>query len=207
MRSPSPPVRTSIPLTGWGRSMPSVCHVDTVTSDFQIRARVRQAGPRGVLARGLGRSYGDAAQNAGGTVLDMTTRRSILSFDESAGEVHVEAGVSIDQLIHELLPRGWFVPVSPGTRRVTVGGAIAADIHGKNHDQDGSFGAHVTELTLITAEGQVRRLHRGEPLFWATVGGMGLTGVIVRARLHREKTIPENNNRVGLFFSRPKIMR
>ncbi|TWP38614.1 FAD-binding oxidoreductase [Leekyejoonella antrihumi] len=170
-------------LTGWGRTAASVADVFTVDDDEQVAMLVGSAGRRGVLARGLGRSYGDAAQNAGGLVLDMTARRAILQVDEATGVVEVEAGVSMDQLIRELLPLGWFVPVSPGTRQVTVGGAIAADVHGKNHHRDGSFGAHVQELTLVTGDGRVRRVVAGEPLFWATVGGMGLTGVILRARI------------------------
>ena len=184
---PHPLDLARVALTGWGHTAASVCALATATSDDQVANRVRAVGPRGLLARGLGRSYGDAAQNAGGTVLDMTASRRILGFDESAGVVHVEAGVSIDKLIRELLPRGWFVPVSPGTRQVTVGGAIASDVHGKNHHKDGSFGAHVEELTLVTADGQVRSLERSAPLFWATVGGMGLTGVILRARVRMKR--------------------
>ncbi len=172
-----------VALSGWGRTAPSVSEVDPVTTDARIAERVRDAGPRGVLARGLGRSYGDAAQNGGGVVLDMTRRRAVLSVDPTTGVVEAEAGVSIDQLIRELLPHGWFVPVTPGTRQVTVGGAIASDVHGKNHHTHGSFGHHVQALTLLTADGSVRRLGPDDPLFWATVGGMGLTGVILRAAI------------------------
>lgn len=156
-------------------------------SDEQVADAVSAAGRRGVLARGLGRSYGDAAQNAGGTVLDMTGRDAILAIDSVTGCVEVEAGVSIDRLIRTLLPKGWFVPVSPGTRQVTIGGAIAADVHGKNHHRDGSFGNHVQQITLVTGDGQVRLVTAGEPLFWATVGGMGLTGVILRARVRMKR--------------------
>lgn len=151
--------------------------------DEIVAETIEGAGRRGVLARGLGRTYGDAAQNAGGVVIDMTGRDAILAVDASTGVIDVEAGVSIDRLIRELLPQGWFVPVTPGTRQVTVGGAIAADVHGKNHHRDGSFGNHVEEITLVTGDGQVRRVGTADPLFWATVGGMGLTGVILRARL------------------------
>ncbi|MDQ2850582.1 MAG: FAD-binding oxidoreductase [Allobranchiibius sp.] len=170
-------------LTGWGNTCPSVAEIVAPRSEEQIAEVISRAGGRGVLARGLGRSYGDAAQNGGGTVLDMTGRDRILAIDAVSGVVEVEAGVSIDQLIRALLPLGLFVPVSPGTRQVTVGGAIAADVHGKNHHVDGSFGDHVQEITLITGDGQTHRLTSVDPLFWATVGGMGLTGVIVRARV------------------------
>ncbi|MDA8439848.1 MAG: FAD-binding protein, partial [Propionibacterium sp.] len=117
-----------VELSGWGRTAPSVAEVDEVTTDARIAERVRDAGPRGVLARGLGRSYGDAAQNGGGVVLDMTGRRAVVSVDQATGVVEAQAGVSIDQLIRELLVHGWFVPVTPGTRQVTVGGAIASDV-------------------------------------------------------------------------------
>lgn len=174
-------------LTGWGNTCPSVADVVAPRSEEQIAEVVSRAGGRGVLARGLGRSYGDAAQNAGGMVLDMTGRDRILAIDPVSRVVEVEAGVSIDQLIRALLPLGLFVPVSPGTRQVTVGGAIAADVHGKNHHVDGSFGDHVQEITMITGDGQIRRLTGEDPLFWATVGGMGLTGVIVRARVRMKR--------------------
>jgi len=139
---------------------------------------------RGVLARGLGRSYGDAAQNAGGDVV-MLPRDGAVEIDVVAAEVQVDGGVSLDRLIRELLPHGLFVPVTPGTRFVTVGGAIACDIHGKNHHVDGTFGQHVRSLDLVDASGQVRRLTPDgtSELFWATVGGLGLTGVVVSARL------------------------
>lgn len=137
-----------------------------------------------MLARGLGRSYGDAAQNAGGVVLDMTAMTRIHRIDADAAEVDVDAGVSLDTLLRTLFPLGLTLPVQPGTRQVSVGGAIAADVHGKNHHVDGSFGRHVRSLDLLTADGELRRLTPAGPdpeLFWATVGGMGLTGVVVRA--------------------------
>src|SRR6202030_4210248 len=100
-------------------------------------------GRRGVVPRGLGRAYGDAAQRAGGVVIDLTGLDRVLAVDTAAGTVTVEGGVSLDALMRRFLPDGWVVAVSPGTRHVTVGGAVAADIHGKNHHRDGSFCAHV----------------------------------------------------------------
>jgi decaprenylphospho-beta-D-ribofuranose 2-oxidase len=139
--------------------------------------------PRGLVARGLGRSDGDAAQNADGHVVDMTTRARISRFDRVAGVVDVDSGLSLDALLRHTIPRGWFVPVTPGTRHVTVGGAIAADIHGKNHHASGSFGGHVREFDLLCADGETRTVRPDSELFWATVGGMGLTGIVLRATI------------------------
>jgi decaprenylphospho-beta-D-ribofuranose 2-oxidase len=175
----------TVQLTGWGRTAPTPARLAPVTGEEQARAVLRRHTDRGVLARGLGRSYGDAAQNAGGDVLDMTAADRVLAADLAAGEVEAEAGISLDRLTTRFVPLGFFVPVTAGTRYVTVGGAIAADIHGKNHHQAGSFAQHVRWLDLLTADGEVRRIgpDRDPELFWATAGGMGLTGVILRARI------------------------
>lgn len=172
-------------LTGWGRTSPSSASVVAARDAQEVVRAVRTAGARGVIARGLGRSYGDVAQNGGGLVLDMTGLNRILRLDDERGRVTVEAGCSFAELIDACLPRGWFVPVTPGTSHVTVGGAIAADVHGKNHHRDGSIGRHIVEIVLVDPSGEARRLGpESEPeLFWATVGGLGLTGVIVEATL------------------------
>ncbi|MEU1721975.1 FAD-binding oxidoreductase [Nonomuraea sp. NPDC005692] len=167
-------------LTGWGRTSPTPAVLRRPRSLAELRDLVVAAPGRGVVARGLGRSYGDAAQNAGGLVLDCTGLDA-WSFDEHTGVVTAAGGVSLHEVMTALVPRGWFVPVSPGTRHVTVGGAVAADVHGKNHHRDSSFGAHVRSLTLVTADGAARVLRPGDPLFRATVGGMGLTGVVAEA--------------------------
>lgn len=181
------PTSTRRPLTGWGRTAPAVAEVVAVRSPDDVVALLSSAAPRrGILPRGLGRSYGDAAQNSGGLVLDMTGLDRVLAVDAEQAVVHVEAGASIDRLTRVLLPLGLWLPVVPGTRQVTVGGAIAADVHGKNHHVAGSFGAHVLGLDLVTPDGRLRTLTPDGPeseLFWATVGGMGLTGVVVRATL------------------------
>jgi decaprenylphospho-beta-D-ribofuranose 2-oxidase len=183
---------TTSRLTGWGRTAPTTARVVVPRTPDDVAAAVAAAGPRGIIARGLGRSYGDPAQNAGGTVLDMTGLATPPRIDDS-GVAVVDAGVSLDTLMRAALPLGWWVPVLPGTRQVTIGGAIGADVHGKNHHTNGSFGNHVLWLDLVTADGAVRRLTPDGPdaeLFWVTVGGMGLTGVVVRAavQLHRTES-------------------
>lgn len=172
-------------LTGWGGTVPSLACLRHPSAVDDVRRALSEAGPRGVLARGLGRSYGDAAQNAGGDVLDMTGLAAVHHLDVDAGVVTVDAGLSLDALMRMLVPFGLWVTVTPGTRYVTVGGAIACDIHGKNHHLDGSFSRSVLSLQLVTPDGELRTVTPdGDPdLFSATAGGMGLTGVVVRATL------------------------
>ncbi|HWD03106.1 MAG TPA: FAD-binding oxidoreductase [Amycolatopsis sp.] len=178
-------------LTGWGRTAGTVADVLSTPDVEAIAKAVTTAGPRGVIARGLGRSYGDPAQNAGGLVVDMTALDRIHSIDPDSGLVDLDAGVSLDKLMREALPHGLWVPVLPGTRQVTIGGAIANDIHGKNHHSAGSFGNHVVSMDLLTADGQIRTLTPEGPeseLFWATVAGVGLTGIVTRATIRMKKT-------------------
>ena len=135
------------------------------------------------LTRGLGRAYGDAALPAPGDlrIAGSTLADRILGFNADTGDITAEAGLSLDELYRALLPRGWFTPVTPGTRFVTLGGMVAADVHGRNHHVDGCFGRHVHALRMRVADGRVVTCSRTEhaDLFFATIGGMGLTGHIL----------------------------
>src|SRR3954454_15255552 len=142
------------------------------------------AGRTGVIARGQGRAYGDAAIGMA-TTLSSSRLNRMRRFDPASGELTVEAGVTIADILATFVPRGFFLKVVPGTKFVSIGGAIASDIHGKNHHRDGSFGDHVQPLRLALPSGQIVDCARAEnaELFPATIGGMGLTGVIVEATL------------------------
>src|SRR4051794_28762940 len=157
-------------LSGWGRlkSPGREVHVDDLS-----RA------PEASISRGLGRSYGDSSlPPAGGTAINTVRADRVLEFDEVTGSFRAEAGLSLREMNRITLPRGWFTPVSPGTHFVTLGGMVAADVHGKNHHVAGCFGSHVRRVKLRVADGRVLEcgpdLERD--LFRATVGGMGLTG-------------------------------
>ena len=138
----------------------------------------------GAIPRGMGRSYGDAAQLGGGLVVQLSALREF-ELDEHKAVLTAQAGCTVGQLLAALVPRGWMLPVVPGTQHVSIGGAIASDIHGKNHGAAGTFGQHVDGLALLTSAGELRELAPGlqDGLFEATVGGMGLTGIIVSARI------------------------
>lgn len=172
-------------VTGWGRTPVSASRVVRAASRDDLASAAKHAGPRGIIARGLGRSYGDSAMNAGGTVVESTRVSGVLDLDDDAGIVRVLAGTSIDELLREIVPRGWFVPVTPGTRYITIGGAIGSDVHGKDHHASGSFGAHVRSMVLAVPDGTCLTLtpesHPEE--FWATCGGLGLTGTILEATI------------------------
>lgn len=168
-------------VSGWGR-FPRVTAVVERPRDEATLRRMIGKGP--VIARGNGRSYGDSAAQPEGT-LDMRGFSHLMEFDDTTGVLIAEAGVLLGDVISAFLPRGWFPPVTPGTKFVTLGGMIAADVHGKNHRRDGSIGRHVDWVEVMGADGVIRRASaRGNSdLFGKTVGGMGLTGVILRCAL------------------------
>lgn len=184
-------------LSGWGRHPRFECRV-SAPADAGALAERLSAGA--AIARGAGRAYGDSAMNVANTI-EMRRFNRMVSFDEGAGRLVAEAGVRLGDIIAAFLPRGWFPMVTPGTRDVTLGGMIAADVHGKNHHKDGSMAASVDWVELMGTDGVVKRCSptRNKALFEWTLGGMGLTGVILRAAIRlrpvesgwvRQETVP-----------------
>lgn len=165
-------------LSGWGRYPVVDCQVHRPRDTAAVSRAIMETG---AIARGNGRSYGDSALSRTNTI-DMRGFDHMLAFDDATGQLVAEAGVLLSDVVATFLPRGWFPAVTPGTRYVTLGGMVAADVHGKNHHIDGSFGNFVDWLDVIGADGQLTRCSRIEnpDLFEWTIGGMGLTGVIVR---------------------------
>lgn len=189
-RDAGPEGPTRAILRGWGGGEGVPTELSRPRSVQQLQAALELARARlggrdglpGAIVRGLGRSYGDAAQLSNGLVFDATELKGI-DLDRERGSVKAGAGVTLAELLDRLVPEGWLVPVLPGTQHVTVGGAIASDIHGKNHGVAGTFGAHVNSLELLNASGELLELHAGDELFEATLGGMGLTGIITSAEI------------------------
>lgn len=169
-------------VRGWGGGPGAAVSLISPADVDQLRDCLRESGRRAAIARGMGRSYGDAAQLADGLVLDITRLKGF-QLDRERGVVTAGAGVTLSEVLSATVPAGWIVPVVPGTQHVTVGGAIASDIHGKNHGSAGTLGSHVEALRLLTADGEVLDLIPGDELFGATLGGMGLTGVILSAQI------------------------
>lgn len=175
----APPV-----LTGWGRAHQARSTVISPGDVPDLELKVREH-PGPVLARGCGSSYGDAATCSGGTVLEMTSRRELLHLDVENGIAVAEAGLTLGSLLTLTAPHGWRPPVLPGTPDVTLGGAVAANIHGKNHPDAGSFGRHVDWLVVLSGDLEPRLISPAThpDQFWATVGGLGLTGPILMVAL------------------------
>ncbi|MEE2755762.1 MAG: FAD-binding oxidoreductase [Myxococcota bacterium] len=168
-------------LAGWGRYPTSSCLATRAERPKDLASALKDRGDSSMLAYGHGRSYGDAALISNGKAVLTRRLNRLLEFDPVTGWVRCEAGVSIKELNEIFVGRGYFPPVVPGTQYVTLGGALANDIHGKNHHVDGSFSDHVRNVDILTATGEIVRCDaETEPdLFWATVGGLGLTGIIL----------------------------
>ncbi len=180
-----------VATTSWGRVVQGQSRVgepaflDELLADLVPPPAATGALVTTVLAHGLGRSYGDVCLNDGGGLLRMSRLDRIIAADWTTGVVRAEAGLTIGGLLEIGVPRGWFVPVTPGTKFVTLGGAVANDVHGKNHGEAGTFGCHVRALGLLRSDGflleigPTQRTH----LFAATIGGLGLTGIIAWVEL------------------------
>ena len=149
----------------------------------------RAEGP--FLAYGYGRSYGDVPVNDGGALLQTSSLNRVLSFDRDSGVLHCEAGTSLQDILSFCVPAGWFLPVTPGTQFVSLGGAVANDVHGKNHHCAGTFGCHVLGFDLVRSNGETMwcSLTENKPLFAATIGGLGLTGLILTVKLQLKKIV------------------
>lgn len=175
------------PMSSWGLLSRDPHHVVELSDRSAVPMTLRDAG-RGI-AHGAGRSYGDVPLNSGGTLWDTTRLDRFVSFDELTGVLVCEAGLLLKEIQDVFVPRGWKLPVTPGTQLVTVGGAIANDVHGKNHHVDGTFGDHVLRLTLARTDGELIECGPDARAEWfeATVGGMGLTGVILTAALQLKR--------------------
>jgi len=187
--------------SSWGR-YPHATPRSVTNISWLDDVRIRQSDAPN-LAFGLGRSYGDVCLNDGGNVLCMEYCNNLLAFDVQRGIVRAAAGVSIAQLLAVVVPHGWFVPVTPGTKFVTLGGALANDVHGKNHHRSGTFGCHITSFELVRSDGSrtICSQSQHSELFAATIGGLGLTGIITWVELQlipiASRLVVEESVKVG----------
>jgi len=172
----------------WGR-YPRAAHARAIPIRWRTDPLPLDDAEASVLPFAMGRSYGDSCLNDGGVLLDVTGLDRLISFDQERGVLRCEAGVTLAEILALVVPRGWFLPVVPGTRWVSVGGAIANDIHGKNHHRAGTFGCHVSRLELLRSTGErlTCSLGKNSSLFRATIGGLGLTGVILWAEIQLKR--------------------
>lgn len=189
------------PRSGWGNNFHSLSSLVKAATFEEARQIVAEAdSPRGLLPVGLHRSYGDSALNSGGTVIDLTALNYI-KIDQAAKTAVVGAGATITQLERAALASSLYPPVVPGTGFVTMGGAIAADIHGKSHHRTGSFSHSVRRLTLLLSSGEIAEYTPKDVEFWASIGGLGLTGIVLEVEVElREVT----SNSVFVLESRVK---
>ena len=191
-------------ICGWGRNSYAKVNIFEPFSEEQIKEKIQDARKQSLITRGLGRAYGDSAQLDKETVIFLKNFNSV-KIDKNKNEMTAQGGISFDEILSIIIPQGYFLPVSPGTRYVTVGGAIAADVHGKNHHKDGTFGKNVKRLLLMDGKGELLELgqhdksEENRSKFWATVGGMGMTGVILEATF---SLIPISSSFISVETSR-----
>ena len=193
-------------VQGWGRNISAEVNIFEPDNENSLKNIILNAEKESLIARGLGRSYGDSAQLDKKNVISLQKFNSF-ELDAENSLITAQSGVSFDELLKYIVPRGFFLPVSPGTRFVTVGGAIASDVHGKNHHIDGSFGKNVKRILLFDGNGKLHNLkpnsekNKNSEKFWSTVGGMGLTGVIIEATF---KLIPITSSYIKVDTKRFK---
>lgn len=171
--------------TAWGMYPRVECNRFTLRQETNVEEIISNHSP--LIPFGNGRSYGDSALSE--NIIDLTPRNYFIDFDESSGLLHVQAGVLLSEILEVFVPRGWFLKVTPGTKLITVGGAIASDVHGKNHHIEGCFSECVQAFNIMLATGEtVLCSKEATPeLFKATCGGQGLTGVILDAKIFLKK--------------------
>jgi len=176
-------------LSGWGRFPVETCRVFRPEKRAGLAAILASGGEPSYIARGLGRSYGDAALNRGGGVISFERLNRLIAFDPETDVLECEAGVTFAEILDCFLPRAYFLPVTPGTKFVTLGGAIAHDVHGKNHHRAGTISNFVLDFRLQTPQGDVMTCspRQNPDVFWATVGGAGLTGLLLSARIRLQR--------------------
>ena len=195
------PAKGAPPFESWGRYPKYDAKIVPLNwrDDFP---RVAAGLHNGALPVGMGRSYGDVCLLEGGNLLLTTGMNRLIDFDPATGMLTAEAGITLAQILDFAVPRGFFLPVSPGTKYVTLGGAIANDIHGKNHEMAGSFGCHVPCFELVRSDGSRRLCSATENPDWfaATIGGMGLTGVITWAQLRLKPIVSRMIDYEGIQF-------
>jgi len=180
-------------IDGWGRTKPVDVKLSIPKNIEEIKKIFHKSDKRSIIARGLGRSYGDSAQLKNGTILKLKKFKNI-NLNQEKSEITVGAGVSFDEILRYIIPLGFFLPVVPGTKFITVGGAIASDVHGKNHHKDGSFGNFLKKIVILDSSSEISEIGPDYPycqekkkMFWATVGGLGLTGIILEATFSLKK--------------------
>ena len=198
-------------ISGWGNYPKINCKVEIPSSENEIKFNENEK----IISRGLGRSYGDSSLQTNKTIITKNLNQ-IISFDEELGVICVQSGISSDELLKILIPKGWFLPVSPGTKFVTLGGMVASDVHGKNHHLEGSFGDHLISLKIKISNSEVMYCSDdfNSDLFWATIGGMGLTGIITEIKfklkkissykINQEVTVTQNLEEVMSLFEKYK---
>uniref|UniRef100_UPI00404849E6 FAD-binding protein n=1 Tax=Algoriphagus sp. TaxID=1872435 RepID=UPI00404849E6 len=183
-----------IKLSSWGNYPIIKSEVTIFQTQIQLRSKILLK--KKYIPYGNGRSYGDSAISS--NIFYCKPNNYFLGFDEKLGILHTQSGVELSDIINVFLPKGWFLKVTPGTKYITIGGAIASDVHGKNHHFEGCFSECVKELTIMLPNGEVKTCQKDDELFKATCGGMGLTGVILEAKIFLKKVNSKNINQITI---------